>query len=290
MAIATICAPGDFPGRCWRWLGGVLMLLGLAACAAPDRPPATSGPPEESAPLPVPAPAPSPAPAPAPPPPPPAPAPTAPPPQPVGGDPPAAMAMPAFPWPPPRPSAESVLPRHWLPQGNAVRLGDVADTLGEALEAARYPRWSFLAVPNGFALVSQMEQIRPDGSPSAVPARWSTRMPPASDLSIVEFVKALANAQPGYYRTIVYLVTDQPWKRSAAAPSGAQAQAWLTEGLSTLPPALAQRPYGGAYRTTALVYEFRKPAEGRPAVLVETSRTPARAHLDKAGITAALGR
>ena len=209
------------------------------------------------------------------------PAPTAPSPQP----------MPSFTWPPPRASAEFVVPKKWLPTGNQVRLADVAASLEQALGAAKYPRWSYLSVPNGFALVSQMEQIRKDGSPSPDAARWSTQMPPASSMNVVEFIKALANAQPGFYRVIVFVATDQPWKRSGtASPTGKQAEEWLSTGVSALPPDLGQRPYGDGHRTTTLIYEFRKASANKAAVLVNTSPTPARRHLDKAGIAEALTR
>ncbi|HMX10679.1 MAG TPA: hypothetical protein PKE61_07170 [Burkholderiaceae bacterium] len=197
---------------------------------------------------------------------------------------------PQFPWPPPRASAEFQLPRKWLPAGTHLHLADVADALKEALGSAGYPRWSHLAVPNGFALVCQMEQIRPDGVPSPVPARWSTRMPPAGRLTVLEFIKALANAQPGHYRVIVFVATDQPWQRDAASPTGRQAERWLAEGLSDLPPEIGRQAYGEDHRTTALVYEFVKASQNDAAVLVENSSMPARQHLDRAGIVDALMR
>jgi hypothetical protein len=198
--------------------------------------------------------------------------------------------MPQFPWPPPRASAEFQLPRKWLPGGPGLRLSNVADALTEALSSAGFPRWSHLAVPGGFALVCQMEQIRADGVPSPAPARWSTRLPPAARLNVLEFIKALANAQPGHYRVIVFVTSDQPWQRSAASPTGRQAELWLSEGMSDLPPEVGRQDYGEAHRTTALIYEFVKASQNDVAVLVETSSMSARQHLDRAGIAEVLTR
>jgi hypothetical protein len=39
----------------------------------------------------------------------------------------------------------------------APQLAEVADRLERALNEAKYRRWSYSSVPNGFALVSQME-------------------------------------------------------------------------------------------------------------------------------------
>jgi len=47
----------------------------------------------------------------------------------------------------------------------------------------------------------------------------------------MEFVRALVNAQPGYYRVIVFIVTNQPWSRTGTKPTGVKADKWLAEGF-----------------------------------------------------------
>jgi hypothetical protein len=93
-----------------------------------------------------------------------------------------------------------MIPRNWLSMTGAAQLADVADRLERALNEAKYPRWSYSSVQNGFALVSQMEQIKSDGTPSPEPARWSTDLPWVTNMTLLEFIKVLANATPGYYR------------------------------------------------------------------------------------------
>jgi hypothetical protein len=139
-------------------------------------------------------------------------------------------------------------------------------------------------VPNGFALVSQMEQIKADGTPSPEPARWSTSLPSVRELTLLEFIKALASAPAGYYRIIVFIATDQPWPRSGQQPTGEEAERWLTTGFNRLPPSIGDLTYAGQYTTTALVYEFTTRTENADATLVENSEATAKDHLKKAGI------
>lgn len=193
--------------------------------------------------------------------------------------------MPAFPWPPPLASAETMIPQNWLATTGADRLADVAYRLERALKAAKYPRWSYSTVPHGFALVSQMEQIQANGTPSPEPARWSTDLPWVANMTLLEFIKALANAQPAYYRVIVFIVTDQPWSRTGKRPTGEEAERWLPEGFNWLPRSIGELTYGPDYRTTALVYEFKKISRDTAATFLERSPTSADDHLKKAGIT-----
>lgn len=197
----------------------------------------------------------------------------------------ASPEMPSFPWPPPSASAEAKIPANWLPPtGGATRLFAVSDKLEQALRAAGYPKWSYSSVPRGFALVTQMEQIKADGTPSRAPARWSTKLPSARELNLVELIRALAGAPEGYYRVIVFLVTDQPWPRTREAPTGEEARRWLANGFNRLPPSIGELEYESQYETVALIYEFSKQSETADATQVEPSATSAQEHLKKAGI------
>jgi hypothetical protein len=198
--------------------------------------------------------------------------------------------MPAFPWPPPAASAETSIPDRWLPVKGEADLATVASTLELALRQANYRKWSYSSVPNGFALVSQMEQIKADGTPSPEPARWSADLPRVSKMTLLEFIRALVSAQPGFYRVIVFIVTDQPWPRMAEEPTGREAHEWLTKGFVWLPKSIGKLPYGLDYRTTALVYEFRKDSKDAEATLVAPSQTTADDHIRKAGISEWLSR
>ena len=197
---------------------------------------------------------------------------------------------PAFPWPPPAASAEHLIRNAWVTKGPDTKLSDVAAKLEEALEDADYETWRYLSAPHGFALVTQIEQIRPDGTPRSGNERFRTDLPSFSDMTFVEFLEALAKAPPGYYRVIVFVVTDTPFSRSEQAPTEKEAQQWLRAGLNQLPKTIGALPYGDGYRSTALIYEFRKPSKKGPATFVPKSSESGRIHLEKAGIWDALTR
>lgn len=202
----------------------------------------------------------------------------------------ATTVAPAFPWPPPAASAEHVIRNAWVTKGPDTKLSDVAAKLEEALEDADYETWRYLSVPHGFALVTQIEQIRPDGTPRSGNERFRTDLPSFSDMTFVEFLKALAKAPPGYYRVIVFVVTDTPFSQSEQAPAEKEAQQWLRAGLNQLPKTTGALSYGDGYRSTALIYEFRKPSKKSPATFVPKSSESGRIHLEKAGIWDALTR
>ena len=158
------------------------------------------------------------------------------------------------------------------------------------MAAANYETWRYSYVPRGFALVTQIEQIKPDGTPRSGKERFRTDLPSLSDMTFVEFLTALAKAPPGYYRVIVFIVTDTPFSRADRRPTGDEAQRWLDAGLNQLPKSIGVLTYEESYRTTALIYEFKKPSKNDPAIFVPQSLESGRAHLEKARIWDALTR
>lgn len=205
----------------------------------------------------------------------------------VGGAPPDAAAasaeIPRFSWPPPKASAEASIPDKWVRSGTDTTLASVADKLEKALRLAEYADWSYYAVPGGFALAAHVEQIKADGTPLAGSDRWRTGTPSVANLSLLEFVLALAHAPPGNYRAIVFVVTAASWTQSSAAPAGGDIERWAAGGASRLPAAVGTLRYGPEHRVQALVYEFRKGPSG-PAALVVPSRVSGERHLYRGGL------
>lgn len=273
-----------FLERCnvWRLFLALLVVAGLNACGKSSPPLETSSGAEPPAPAAKPAPAPM-----TPPPSPPKPAaangsgdsskqtagkgPNAPPP------------IPQFDWPPPKASAEQSIPDKWLRTSPATRLADVADKFEKALRLAHYEQRSYYAVPRGFALATQLEQIKTDGTPMPGADRWKIGTPSVDNLSLASFIKALAKAPAGRYRAIVFVVTDAPWVQSSAAPSDEKIRGWAGGGAHALPAAIGSLPYGESYRTQALIYEFKKGKSG-PAKTLLPSSLSGETHLVKGGI------
>lgn len=269
----------------WRLFFAFLVMAGLNACgksSAPLETPVEAAPPPPAAARPAPVPAPAPA---TMPPVPPRPA------APNGGDIPRetgaigheSPSIPQFDWPPPKASAEESIPDKWLRTGPATKLADVADKFEKALRLAHYEQRSYYAVPRGFALATQLEQIKADGTPMPGADRWKIGTPSVSNLSLASFIKALAFAPAGYYRAIVFVVTDAPWVQSSAAPSDDKIKGWAGGGAHALPASIGALPYGADYRARALIYEFEK-GESGPAKTLLPSPVSGEAHLDKGGI------
>jgi hypothetical protein len=189
--------------------------------------------------------------------------------------------FPEFPWPPPEASASveiSELVKE--PKDEITRLGDVDKKLRRAFEAAGYVEKSYFAVPDGFALVTRLEQMNPDGTPRD-PGRWSLEKEPLRNFSLREYLRALFFADPGLFRVVVFIVTPHPFSQSDKVVERDEAMDWLRAGLDRLPSSVASQEYTDEFRTTALIYQFENPESGEPRL--SPSRLTGRDHLAGSG-------
>jgi hypothetical protein len=188
---------------------------------------------------------------------------------------------PSMDWPPPRASMMRVVPNDLLGlPALGLRAADINEGLNRALSACGYFQRSYLLVPDGFAIVTQLEQINDDGTPKPPPERWSAELPKVEPLSSAWF-RALFTAQRGRYRIIVFVITPTPFSQKNAEASRDEAAAWLKTGCNTLPSTIAavERDFA----ITALVYEFVQPEYGDGAQVDSTVD-----HLELAGLTKAM--
>jgi hypothetical protein len=201
------------------------------------------------------------------------------------------LSLPEFPWPPPRASAETIIPQTFLRKSTdlVVHLGDVDHVLVGALDINGYYDKSYYAVPDGFALVTRLEQINLDGTPKTPPARWELAMGPLRRFSLAGYLKVLLTASPGYHRIIVFIVTSHPFSQTDANVNEEQATNWLEGGFERLPSAVSELEFTEEYGCTALVYEFRT-ASGIVPTLSVPSHLPGRIHLERANIWSALAK
>jgi hypothetical protein len=204
----------------------------------------------------------------------------------AGSEPPS--GLPAFPWPPPRYSAFAAIDRGWVAPGPQPTLADVARRLDSAFDATGYVERSYYWIPGGFALVSRIEQIRADASPVDPPARWAVATPRVRD-GFLDHLRALFNAAPGFYRVIVFAVTDRDFAAGPRDPTSDEARRWASGGSLRLPAEVGARPYSDRHDTTALIYEFERPADQSPPHVTVPSNSPGRIHLERAGLWEALG-
>jgi len=198
------------------------------------------------------------------------------------------LTLPAFPWPPPACNTRFEFPEISL--AGLKTLGDVERKIRLALDAKGYAQRSYFSVPNGFALVTQLEQYNgEDGSVRNDRTRWLDYPKKDNFGGVMDYLKSVVMPQKGYFRLFVFVATNQAFGGGAQRVSKEQATAWLSQGFNKLPGSIAVVPFSSDYNVTALVYEFvvpesnRKPEQKCPSPLFD-----ARTHLMKSGLTAAL--
>jgi hypothetical protein len=196
------------------------------------------------------------------------------------------VEIPAFPWPPPKASASEVVPSDFFIHGGRPSLGQVANQVDDALDETGYLERSFFWVPDGFAMVTRLEQINSDGTVKEGAERWGSETTSLKDFSLTSYLTALFTAQPGYYRIIVFIVSPHPFSQSNINIEEEEAKAWLHKGLNKLPPSLADHQFSADYSCTALIYEFLKTRQ--QTNLMIPSPQQGRTHLQLAGLWEAL--
>ena len=189
-----------------------------------------------------------------------------------------------FPWPPPRASANYKLPQPLFQ--SARTLGDIEDQLLSALDRCGYFERSFYCVAPpgegiGFALAARMEQIDREAYPLPLPDRWSLDIKPLSSFSLREIMQALFFKKPGYFRIVVFIVYDRPFRQSPRPLEQQAALDLVLEGSNKLSADIRRIPFSQGYSCTALIYEFEAPESGKAPVLV-TSRYDGKTHLERA--------
>jgi hypothetical protein len=193
--------------------------------------------------------------------------------------------LPELPWPPMAASARIVLPT--TPFRDAGNFGQFCAVLTGALERCGYVEESYYSVPGGLALITRMEQTTRDARPAQGSERWSVDTHALTSLSLSDYLKALFLANTGYYRVIIFVVTDVPFGASKGALTSGEAQSLLTYGYNSLPPSVSEAPLPVNYACTALIYEFEKP-EGKSPEAIVPGHLDAKTHLVKSGLWAAL--
>jgi hypothetical protein len=188
-----------------------------------------------------------------------------------------------FPSPVPPPSAETPpLSLKFVPgqADHPIKFGDVEDALSDLINSAGYDWRQFYDYPGGFAMVTRVEQTRPDWTPMPSPARWAVNVGSIQNWSIGEVIRRFASAPSGYYQVIVFVVTDQPVVSSGQQATYADLTSKLPPGADRLPKGISDRVASNETRCTVLIYEFRK-ADGQDAAVIVPGSLDARDHLQR---------
>ncbi len=173
------------------------------------------------------------------------------------------------------------LPNGLVTSGEGDALGAAFDRLTSTLDHAGI-QWAVYAIgSSGFAVASQLDSIRPDGTPRRSPARWSQSVQRHGRFSLSWIVRRLFKARPGRYRMIVFAVTDRSLVPGAASMGPGAASAFVHGSDVALPESMRSAVLGPGGRCTALIYEFFRPTEVDTATWVRDSPIKPVAHLVK---------
>jgi len=190
--------------------------------------------------------------------------------------------LPRYPWPPPRFSAHNILPRSFLGSEHAT-LAAIYHRLAAALEASGFEENGVFEVPGGFALATQLERIRADGS-SDSRERWTDSK--AFPLDLADYLGRLFLRRPGQFRLIAFLVTtENNLANSHTLPSEGWARSLSLAGARMLTPQIGSLDFSGR-SCHVLIYHFQRRHGG--AVVLDPSPLSTREHLRRAGIWAKL--
>lgn len=174
--------------------------------------------------------------------------------------------------------------------GATKSLKEIGEQLQEVLIRAGYgPGGFYGGVPGGFALASRIEQFNKNtGAPLPGNNRWVTGIIRPPIISI-EYLNNIINQRPsGSYRVVVFVVTNDVFRRQGEPVTIERAQVLSLEGTNTLPDNFRRMPYSDNYTCNALVYEFMQSDSDTRAVFQRNSLLTPMAHLQAAGILDAL--
>jgi hypothetical protein len=201
-----------------------------------------------------------------------------------------------FPVNPPIASAWALLPQLVAVGGHST-LGDFDRILSKALDQVGYGTKGYYSYPDGFALATRIEQIYPNGRSMPLPGRFSM-LPPVPKLFSIDYLKGIVVPRKGYFRVIVFIVTDLPIVQSEEYATQAQAEGWPSRGATKLPSKISKAAAPDGISVTAFIYEFKNSTADDSSKLTLLDSTTiqgaetlldAKQHLQEAGLWAALG-
>ncbi|MES2276661.1 MAG: hypothetical protein V4592_11615 [Bacteroidota bacterium] len=181
-----------------------------------------------------------------------------------------------FPFPPPKGYSLQILQRELFEK--CATLKDVNRILLSAINKCGYDDHSYYAIPNGFALVTKIEEINSDGTSVAGDARFSLNV--HDKMSVFNFFVA----RKGYFRVFAFIVTNEAFKPTNDVVNQQMAEDWVESGSNMLPAQIGAKKFTEDYACSVIVYEFNAPDANKKLNLVIPAKLSAKVHLVKSNI------
>ena len=188
-----------------------------------------------------------------------------------------------FPFPPP-PCYQQVeiAPKNFK---SSASLGQVAQTIAQALKSKKYPH-RYLSVPDGFAIVTQIEQYQSDGAALSGSNRWK-ELPVQEDFALtLSYLKQLVFPRKAHLRVFVFVVTNQNFNATGKQIEEKAVRDWFNQAVNRLPKTVAAAPYTTDHTVEMLVYEFEVPEANQRPTQHCPCHLQAGDHLKKSGLEA----
>ncbi|MCB0586683.1 MAG: hypothetical protein KDD06_15345 [Phaeodactylibacter sp.] len=154
-----------------------------------------------------------------------------------------------------------------------------------ALDNMGYEQRRYYSLPNGFALLTPVEQINAEGIALQGQERWQD-YPSSNDFDgILNYLRSLVLPKPGYFRLFAFAITDQPVKSTGGQFDKKQARDWLENGGFWLPELIGNKAFDSGYHAGVFVYEFEAPQTTKKlSERCYPSLLSVEGHLDRSGI------
>ncbi|MFK7806213.1 MAG: hypothetical protein AB8F74_00300 [Saprospiraceae bacterium] len=192
-----------------------------------------------------------------------------------------------FPFPPPECHTSYEIPNIYF--NNCNNLGQLSKRITRSLEGKQYP-YRFMSVPNGFAIVTQMEQYKEDGNiMNGSSYRWVDYPPQESFALSWDYFKSLIYPKKARLRLFVFIVTNQNYSTDKKRVSKQEAASWLSQGVNRLPKSIAEEPFHSDYSVSFLTYEFEVPESNHLVRQSCPCHLQAVDHLDITGLRKLIG-
>ncbi|GAA4021835.1 hypothetical protein GCM10022409_01940 [Hymenobacter glaciei] len=164
------------------------------------------------------------------------------------------VAQPALPWPMPPPTSVFPFPASYLAGLKTFR--DVDDKLSSALTNAGYDTPKHYSIPDGFAVITRLEQTTADARPLPQAQRWLSNAVGGEQL--MGLLRDLVITRKGYFRVMIFVVTPRNVTFSQKPLAQDRATTWYHQGPLFLDAAVGSQLCPPNCRVTALIYEFMK--------------------------------
>lgn len=203
----------------------------------------------------------------------------------------ATLPLPSFTWPPPPQYTSHVLPKNLYDPKVAPTLGHIDNIICNALDARGYSQRSYFCVPNGFAMVTQLEQFNKTGTSKGEESRWVDYPVQENFDGFWDYMKALVLPTVGYFRVFVFVVTDKTFSQPLGKNIPVkEAEGWIGRGGRWLPEVVGNIHTTNNYRVTVLVYEFEATQAKKIAKQKHPCLLTGQKHLETSGLLNAISK